>query len=519
MNRKSMNNQKPGAFSLLILMAIVVIVLSNLTFIIPFFAAPPIQEHPSSSAYAQTLPNFNFGAVGDWGCNSNTQSTVNNIVGKNTELVLALGDFSYESTADCWLDIVDPIDHKMKIAIGNHDDTSSSLLNQYMNHFGLSKQFYSFNYQNVHFVVMSTELTHTAGSEQYNFVNSDLSNAAADPNIDWIVVLYHKLAYTSPAVVHSGSALLRDTYHPLFDRYGVDIVLQAHNHNYERSYPIKYNSNNPSSPIIADPSTNNYNDPQGQIFATVGTGGISRYSFTEKYPYMVFQQTSYYGILNIDITEGGTKLTARFYSNDGIIRDQFSIAKLPSKYHYEPYLTLSGSNRQDVPSSSSLQLTRFSLGAWFMTNQDYSSNAYIVNKGGFGTESAGRNMNYGIWMSSAQRIQAGFETSTGPNYFATSPASYNDGQWHYAVVTYGGSTVRLYIDGVQVSSLSTSATPDNTGVQPVRIGANSLALNGFFTGNVDEVRIWNRALSSTEIANAYNNGAFSTSGQVLYRPF
>jgi hypothetical protein len=48
---------------------------------------------------------------------------------------------------------------------------------------------------------------------------------------------------------------------------------------------------------------------------------------------------------------------------------------------------------------------------------------------------------------------------------------------------------------------------------------NSLALNGFFTGNVDEVRIWNRALSSTEIANAYNNGAFSTSGQVLYLPF
>ena len=67
--------------------------------------------------------------------------------------------------------------------------------------------------------------------------------------------------------------------------------------------------------------------------------------------------------------------------------------------------------------------------------------------------------------------------------------------------------------------MSTSATPDNTGTQPVRIGANSLALNGFFTGNVDEVRIWNRALSSTEIGNAYNNGAFSTSGQVLYRPF
>ena len=69
-------------------------------------------------------------------------------------------------------------------------------------------------------------------------------------------------------------------------------------------------------------------------------------------------------------------------------------------------------------------------------------------------------------------------------------------------------------------SLSTaSATPDNTGIQPVRIGANSLALNGYFTGNIDEVRIWNRALSSTEISNAYNNGVFSTGGQALYLPF
>jgi predicted phosphodiesterase len=468
------------------------------------------------------VSNFNFIAVGDWGCRSSTNHTINNIEHKNPELILGLGDYSYEPTADCWIELIRSFESKLKIAIGNHDDISSSLLNQYMNHFGLSKQFYSFNYQNVHFVVMSTELTHTAGSEQYNYVNNDLSKAAADPNVDWIVVYYHKVAYSSPTN-HSGLPTLRDTYHPLFNKYGVDVVLQGHNHNYQRSYPIKYNSNNPSSPIIADANNNNYNDPQGQIFATVGTGGIGFYGFSGKASYIVYQQSSNFGFLNIDIIEGGTKLAAKFYSNDGIVRDQFSIAKStttpPSKYHYESYLTLSGSNRQDVPSSSSLQLTRFSVGAWFMTSKDYSSNTYIVNKGGFGSETTARNMNYGIWMTSAEKIQAGFETSTGSNYFATSPASYSDGQWHYAVVTYGGSTVRLFIDGVQVSSLSTTATLDNTGIQPVRIGANSLALNGYFTGNVDEVRIWNRALSSSEIANAYNNGVFSTSRQVLYRPF
>ena len=125
-------------------------------------------------------------------------------------------------------------------------------------------------------------------------------------------------------------------------------------------------------------------------------------------------------------------------------------------------------------------------------------------------------------MTSNERIQAGFEASACRDYFASSPASqnYNDGRWHYAVVTYDGSTVRLYIDGTQVASTPTSgATPDNTGTQPVRIGANSRSLSLYFTGNADEVRVWNRAISPTEVTDAYNNGVFNTSGQQLYLPF
>ena len=77
-------------------------------------------------------------------------------------------------------------------------------------------------------------------------------------------------------------------------------------------------------------------------------------------------------------------------------------------------------------------------------------------------------------MTSAEKIKGGFETSTGADHFVTSPNTYNDNQWHYAVVTYGGSTVKLYIDGVQVASKSTSgASPDSSGTKPVRIGANS----------------------------------------------
>jgi Calcineurin-like phosphoesterase len=270
--------------------------------------------------------DFNFAAAGDWGCSDDTTDTVNNILGKNPELVLGLGDYSYdEDHADCWLKKVKPINDKMKIAIGNHDIEK---LNIYTNHFGLREQYYSFNYYNVHLVVLSTELPYKPFSSQYEFVENDLSKAASDPNIDWIVVYFHKQMYTSPSN-HDDYPTLRSTYHPLFDEYGVDLVLQAHNHNYERTYPIKFNSNSPSNPIATTTNTNTYTDPDGQIFATIGTGGVSLYAFTGKADHFV-KQYGDFGILNIDVTNEpqSSSLTGKFYANNGKIIDQFIINKL-----------------------------------------------------------------------------------------------------------------------------------------------------------------------------------------------
>jgi hypothetical protein len=55
---------------------------------------------------------------------------VNDIVNKNPELVIGLGDFSYKDTADCWFERIAPLDDKMKITIENHDDETTLLLNQ-----------------------------------------------------------------------------------------------------------------------------------------------------------------------------------------------------------------------------------------------------------------------------------------------------------------------------------------------------------------------------------------------------
>ena len=65
----------------------------------------------------------------------------------------------------------------------------------------------------------------------------------------------------------------------------------------------------------------------------------------------------------------------------------------------------------------------------------------IINKGGIGSDSSGKNMNYGIWMTSSEQLRGGFETSSGLDRFATSLNTFNDGKWHHGVVTFDNSKV------------------------------------------------------------------------------
>ena len=258
---------------------------------------------------------------------------MSNAKAQNPNLVLALGDYSYADTANCWFDIVSPIGSMTKINIGNHEVVSADLLNSYLNKFRLTSQFYSYNMGNIHVLTMSTEDAFEAGSQQYNFVVNDLEGASANSNIRWIIVNLHSPLYSSPNTCGdsgcSGDKSLRDVYHPLFDRYGVDLVLEGHVHDYQRSYPIWYNPKDSSSPLVTNCEKNSYNDPIGQIYAIVGTGGVNLHGLSGKAPYTASQQDSIFGTLNMHFTD--MKFDAKFLANDGSIRDEFSVTKTVNK--------------------------------------------------------------------------------------------------------------------------------------------------------------------------------------------
>ena len=76
------------------------------------------------------------------------------------------------------------------------------------------------------------------------------------------------------------------------------------------------------------------------------------------------------------------------------------------------------------------------------------------------------------------------------------------GQWQHLSATYDGTTARYYIDGTQVASRSVTGSVGNSNTW--RIGAYGRPPGGFFDGLIDDVRIYNRALSAGEVQTDMN---------------
>jgi 3',5'-cyclic AMP phosphodiesterase CpdA len=285
-------------------------------------------------AHKETKSYLDFVSVGDWGCTPETDKTINNILKRDPNLVIGLGDYSYSDSEKCWMDKIKPIAGIVNIVFGNHENAGNyplSVLESltystpevYLDKFGLKNQYYSFNYGNSHFLILSSEVPYEKGSTQFEFASNDLKAASQNTTIKWIIVANHRTMYApyygpSIALDTAIANKFRDIYHPLFDLYGVDLVLQGHVHYYQRTYPLKYNDKNPVEPVITDLHNNYYANPQGTMFLTIGTGGvgIGRPDNIGKPYYSAFSNTGIFGILYIKIKNNGSLLEATFYNND-----------------------------------------------------------------------------------------------------------------------------------------------------------------------------------------------------------
>ena len=86
---------------------------------------------------------------------------------------------------------------------------------------------------------------------QFEFASADLAKAKSNTNTDWIIVYFHRPLYSGSGSKNDG---MRDMYHPLFQKYNVDLVLSGHAHNYQRTYPLNYHEDRPGKTSNIGPS-------------------------------------------------------------------------------------------------------------------------------------------------------------------------------------------------------------------------------------------------------------------------
>jgi hypothetical protein len=246
-------------------------------------------------------------------------------------------------------------------ALGNHENEAGNGpqgLRAYLTRFALppngSKEFpgnwYAFTVGSVRFITVDTNdvvystdfdfpIIGYSGGQQKKWLAAELAAARRNPDVDWIVVWIHYPVLSSAG----GSDLgLRQQYQPLFDQYGVDLVLTGHSHDYERMYPVRgvVPGSATLQPRVVSTALDDYDTSRGSVHLVIGTGGVAlptpTYGGTpaspsaavtvpgggtesEPAPYSAKRDyESYYGFLVLDVdpghTPGGTTtLTLNFF--------------------------------------------------------------------------------------------------------------------------------------------------------------------------------------------------------------
>jgi hypothetical protein len=138
--------------------------------------------------------------------------------------------------------------------------------------------------------------------------------------------------------------------------------------------------------------------------------------------------------------------------------------------------------------------TAITVSAWvYSTN--FGGNMFVVQK-------AVVNQQWQLFFEGGSRLYWG----TNHDIFCDKPS---DSAWHHIVATQSGTAGKIYIDGVECTSGTVTAIGQGSGL--IWIGAHDVGPGYLFNGKIDEVRVYNRALSATEIKVLYQGGGVKVS--------
>jgi hypothetical protein len=268
--------------------------------------------HSFATAPRRRAP-FRFTAFGDQGVSSSAAATARVVEGQSPAFHLHAGDVSYAEKGGLGL-LTDSFDPRVfdsffteiesaaastpwMVAVGNHE------IEPWYGAHGYGGQLArfafpgdkpascivssSFSYGNLGVVLLdandvSHEIQANRGytdGEQTRWLERALGAFRADASIDFVVAALHQCAYCS-CPVHASDGGVQAQWGPIFDRYTVDLVVQGHNHVYERTDPIVGGAPTRQAPIGATvrPASD------GTTYITAGSSGRGLYRFGDGVP-------------------------------------------------------------------------------------------------------------------------------------------------------------------------------------------------------------------------------------------
>ena len=243
----------------------------------------------------QQATGFRFAALGDMGASAAGLEITNRVIQAAPDLVFFVGDLCYAdrlggaaeplyvtgalpglqdlTTWDAWLAQIEPSARRTPwmFTPGNHEmEVGQGPLGYdgFLARMAVPNPYYSFRYQNVGFVALdandvSHEITHNRGytaGAQDAWLAATLVGLRADPAVDFIVVGFHHCMYCTNTV-HGSDGGPRKRWGPLFDQHAVDLVVNGHNHSYERTHPVRAGKRATA----------------GTVYVTAGAGGQAAY--------------------------------------------------------------------------------------------------------------------------------------------------------------------------------------------------------------------------------------------------
>ncbi len=189
---------------------------------------------------------------------------------------------------------------------------------------------------------------------------------------------------------------------------------------------------------------------------------------------------------------------------DGIENGTEPIAFVEGKPGFGQAIQLDGVDQMveiggDNPDDLAFEGGSMSLSVWFRVEAFDKSWQALVAKG------EGNN-----WRTHRRGDEAGMAYAGGQGDTPTGAFNVDDGEWHHMVAMSDPDAVNfgtaVYVDGQPYSQLDTAPSMTANG-QPVMIGENPDARGRYWNGDIDDVALWDRLLTESEIAALYNNGA------------